>query len=571
MGRDRREQMKCVVFGATGYLGTRLIPELLAAGHSVRTLARYPAKLDRVPWRDQVDVLRGDVTDAISVRQTLAGQQVLYYLVHSLERSDFVEVDHRAAKIVGASAAEAGLSRIVYVGGIVPKGQQLSEHLASRAQVGESLRASGVPTVELRAAAIIGAGSASFEMLRYLTDRLPLIIAPRWLSTRVQPISVRDALYYLVHAAQLPAGVNRPFDIGAPERLTYREMIRKYAAVAGLQRRVALPMPMLTPWLSAQGAGLLTPLPRQLAVSLMKSLETDMVCANADIAREIPDPAGGLMHYELAVEHALAHVRERRLRTRWSHGDSDEAPSQPLPTDANWSGGPLYHDIREHRTKSNCAVLWRAIEAVVSERRGWSTSPLSWPLRGWISGPLSLAGIGRHPRAGQQLHGGESLDWWRVECIKSSRLIRLRADIPLPGRLWLELSSKPSKRGGAIYRQRTFFQPYGLAGQLFWTASAPLRDAFLGGIARDIVNRPNYVASKGKVEQMGEKKLRKGDKVEWQSHGITVPGTVEQEITSDTDTAGRKVRASKEEPQYKVRSDKSGRDAVHKPSALKRS
>jgi uncharacterized protein YbjT (DUF2867 family) len=563
--------MKCVVFGATGYLGTRLIPELLSAGHSVRTLARHPAKLDNVPWREQVEVVQGDVTDAASVRQAVAGQQVLYYLVHSLLRSDFVELDYRAANTVAAGAAEAGLSRIIYVGGIVPEGQKLSEHLASRAQVGELLRASHVPTVELRAAAIIGAGSASFEMLRYLTDRLPIMIAPRWLNSRVQPIAVRDVLYYLVQAAQLPAEVSRPFDIGGPDRLTYMEMIRKYAAVAGLPPRIALPTPALSPWLSAQGVGLLTPLPRQLAVSLMKSLETDMVCADSDIASDIPEPAGGLMHYEHAVEHALTHVRERDLCTRWSSHDGDAAPSQPLPTDADWAGGPLYEDIRQHRTTANCALLWRAIEAVVADKRGWPTSPLYWPLHGWIGGPLSIAGIRRQPRAGRQLHSGESLDWWRVESVKRPRLLRLRANIPLPGRLWLELSAKPGTSGGAIYRQRTLFQPYGLAGQVFWAASAVPRDAFLGGIARDVVNSPNDIESRLKGRNtVSDKKLRKGDKVEWQSHGTTVPGTVEQEITADTETAGRKVRASKEEPQYKVRSSKSGADAVHKPSALKR-
>lgn len=478
--------MKCVVFGATGYLGTRLVPQLLSAGHTVRLMARSPEKLDAVPWRNQVEVVRGDVVDAASVREALDGQQVLYYLVHSLLRPDFVDFDHRAACTVAEAAAQAGLSRIVYVGGIIPEGQKLSDHLASRAQVGELLLASGVPTVELRAAAIIGAGSASFEMLRYLTERLPLMVTPRWLRTCVQPIAVRDVLYYLVKSAELPAEVNRPFDIGGPDHFTYTEMIRKYAAVAGLPRRLAVPVPVLSPWLSAQWVDLVTPIPRALAVSLMESLQNDGVCADRDIARHIPDPDGGLTHYEEAVELALANVRESDLRTRWSRADTDGEPSQPLPTDPQWAGGTLYDDVRQCHCNTDSATLWSAIQTAVTESN-WSTTPLGWPLRGWINGLCSAVRKRHQPLGVHRLHDGEALEWWRVERIDPPRLLRLRADVPLPGRLWLELSASPDENGGgSLYRQRALFQPYGLAGQLFWRASAPTRDIVFGGIARDV-------------------------------------------------------------------------------------
>lgn len=477
--------MKCVVFGATGYLGARLIPQLLSAGHTVRLMARSPDKLDDVPWRDQVDVVQGDVADATSVREALAGQEVLYYLVHSLLRPDFMEFDERAARTVAGAAAEAGLSRIVYVGGIIPEGQVLSDHLASRAQVGELLRESGVPTVELRAAAIIGAGSASFEMLRYLTERLPLMVTPRWLRTCVQPIAVRDVLYYLVRAAELPPEVNRPFDIGGPDHFTYTEMIRKYAAVAGLARRLAVPVPVLSPGLSSGWVGLVTPLPRQLAASLMESLENDVVCADHDIARHIPDPDGGLAHYEEAVELALAHVREGDLRTKWSRAAADGEPSRPLPTDPQWAGGTLYDDVRQYHCDTDAATLWVAIQTAVTES-DWSATPLGWPLRGWVDWLRGAVRPRRRPLGVHRLHDGEALNWWRVERIDAPRLLRLRADIPLPGRLWLELSASPDGDGGSRYRQRTLFQPYGLAGQLFWTASAPSRDAVFSGIARDV-------------------------------------------------------------------------------------
>ncbi|WP_231639720.1 DUF2867 domain-containing protein [Mycobacterium sp. Marseille-P9652] len=479
------DSLRCAVFGATGYLGTRLIPQLLSEGHTVRVLARNPAKLDAVSWRGDVEVVEGDVVDGDTVRAALEGQQVLYYLVHSLMRPDFVEFDHRAARTVARAAAQAGVSRIVYVGGIIPEGQKLSDHLASRAEVGEVLMESGVPTVELRAAAIIGAGSASFEMLRYLTERLPLIVTPRWLQTCVQPIAVRDVLYYLVHSAELPPEVNRPFDIGGPDRFPYTEMIRKFAAVAGLTRRPTLPVPLLTPRLSAPWVDLLTPIPRQLAVSLMKSLENDVVCGDRDIARHIPDPEGGLTHYEEAVELALAHARDNDLSTRWTRAETNGEPSRPLPTDPQWAGGSLYDDVRQHRSPTDPATLWRAIETAVAERN-WSVSPLGWPLRGWINGLVGVVWARRRPLDGHRLHVGEALDWWRVERVDAPRRLRLRADIPLPGRLWLELSAASDGNGGSLYRQRAMFQPYGLAGQLLWSASGPSREAVFGGIARDI-------------------------------------------------------------------------------------
>ena len=350
--------MRCVIFGATGYLGVRLVPELLSAGHDVRVMARTPAKFDDVPWRQDVEVVEGDVADADTVRRALDGQQVLFYLVHSMLSTDFVNLDARAASIVADAAQRAGLSRIVYVGGIIANHQHLSDHLASRAEVGRLLHDSGVPTAELRAAAIIGAGSASFEILRYLTERLPLMVTPKWLRTRVQPIAIHDVLYYLTNAADLPADVSRPFDIGGPDTFTYTEMIRKYAAIAGLQRRVAIPVPVLTPYLSSHWVNLITPLPRSLASSLMESLENDVVCTEHDIAQHIPDPENGLTHYEDAVELALERTRDTALTTRWSRSRKADSPSQPLPTDPAWAGGSLHEQVSERRVDADAETLW---------------------------------------------------------------------------------------------------------------------------------------------------------------------------------------------------------------------
>lgn len=476
--------MQCVVFGATGYLGMRLVPALLSSGHQVRVMARTPAKLDDVPWRGDVEVVPGDVTDSDKVRAALDGQQVLYYLVHSMLSANFVDVDARGASIVADAAAQARLTRIIYVGGIIAEHQELSDHLASRAEVGRLLHDSGVPTAELRAAAIVGAGSASFEMLRYLTDRLPVMVTPKWLRTQVQPIAVRDVLYYLVTAIELPADISRAFDIGGPDIFTYTEMIRKYAAIAGLQRRVAIPVPVLTPLLSSHWVRLITPLPRSLASSLMESLENDVVCAEHDIAEHIPDPENGLTHYEDAVELALERTRDSALNTRWSRPGGDDAPSRPLPTDPDWAGGSLHEHTTQRRVDADPETLWQVFESIGTEH-GWSAAPPAWALRGWTG---RKAGNGR--RSPQRtLHAGEALDWWRVEHIDRPHLLRLRADVPLPGRLWLELSTSDADGERCCYRQRVVFQPYGLAGEAFWAASRPLRDALFAGIARDVTAR----------------------------------------------------------------------------------
>ncbi len=476
--------MRCVVFGATGYIGGRLVPELLSAGHTVRVLARTPDKLTEVPWHDDVEIVEGDVTDAEIVAAALAGQDVLYYLVHSLTRDDFTTIDREAATIVADAADTAGLSRIVYLGGIVPKTEKLSEHLASRDEVGRILLASSTPTIVLRAAIIIGSGSASFEMLRYLTERLPVMITPRWVHNRIQPIAVRDVLHYLTHAASLPDEVSRAFDIGGPDVLTYATMMRRYAAVANLSRRHLIPVPVLTPWLSAQWVNLVTPVPRSIAVPLMESLINEVVCGDNDIAAHIPEPEGGLTPYERSVELALARIRRSDVPTRWSDATGVGAPSDPLPSDPDWSGGSLYEDIRERRTDARPDAVWQVIESIGGEQ-GWYSFPLAWSIRGWIDKASGGVGLRRGRRDPHRLHAGEALDWWRVERIDRPNMLRLRAEMKVPGLAWLELSVVPDGTG-AIYRQRALFEPRGLPGHAYWKAISPFHAVIFGGMARNI-------------------------------------------------------------------------------------
>ncbi|OQO93634.1 NAD(P)-dependent oxidoreductase [Saccharomonospora piscinae] len=482
--------MRCVVFGATGYLGGRLIPELLAAGHEVRAVARTPAKLAGVDWRDRVEVVRGDVTDPGSVAEALRGQDVVYYLVHSLSQRGFAEIDRRAAHVLADSAKDAGVTRIVYLGGITPEGQPLSEHLASRSEVGRILLDGPVPTVELRAAVVLGAGSASFEMLRYLTEHLPVMVTPRWARNRIQPIAVKDVLHYLVGAATITGDVNASFDIGGPDVLTYLDMMRRYAAVAGLRRRVILVVPVLTPWLSAQWINLVTPVPKTIALPLIESLISEVVCRDHAIAEYVPDPEGGLTGYETAIAMALARVRRADVPTRWSDA-TPGSPSDPMPLDPVWSGGSLYEDVRESRTRADPQALWEVVESIGGER-GWYSFPLAWSVRGWIdrlTGGVGLRRGRRHPR---HLRVGEALDFWRVEAVERPRLLRLRAEMRLPGRAWLELSVEPDGDGGAIYRQRALFAPKGLAGHVYWKAIAPFHAAVFGGMARNIAGTAEH-------------------------------------------------------------------------------
>ncbi|MEU8352775.1 SDR family oxidoreductase [Streptomyces sp. NPDC048845] len=492
--------LRCLVTGATGYIGGRLVPELLAAGHRVRCLARTPGKLRDHPWAADAETVRGDVLDAGSLRPALAGVDVAYYLVHSLGTGrDFEETDRRAARLFAAAAREAGVGRIVYMGGLTPAGvpeRELSPHLRSRAEVGRILLDCGVPTAVLRAAVVIGSGSASFEMLRHLTERLPVMVTPSWLRTPVQPVAVRDVLRYLRECARLPATVSRTFDIGGPDVLTYRGMMRRYALVAGLRRRVVVPVPVLTPALSSHWIGLVTPVPAAIARPLAESLRHEVVCREHDIARWIPDPPEGLTGFDRAVELALRRIRQADVATRWSGASVPGAPSDPLPTDPDWAGGSLYTDRREQVVDASPEALWRVIEGIGGEH-GWYSSPLAWSVRGRLDRLLGGVGLHRGRRDARRLRAGDSLDFWRVEEIERGRLLRLRAEMRLPGLAWLELTAGRDEAGRTVYRQRALFHPHGLAGHAYWWAVAPFHALVFGGMARNIAAAAREERSRG--------------------------------------------------------------------------
>ncbi|MEU8824574.1 SDR family oxidoreductase [Streptomyces sp. NPDC048636] len=481
--------MRCLVTGATGYIGGRLVPELLAVGHEVRCLARSPGKLRDHPWTPRVEIVRGDVTDAPSLDAAMEGVDVAYYLVHALGTGPgFEETDRRAARTFGERARAAGVRRIVYLGGLTPAGvpeRVLSPHLRSRAEVGRVLLDSGVPTAVLRAGVIIGSGSASFEMLRYLSERLPLMVTPSWVRTRTQPIAVRDVLRLLVGCATLPDEVHRTFDIGGPDVLTYRDMMVRYAAVAGLPRRLILPVPVLSPGLSSLWVGLVTPVPGAIARPLVESLKHEVVCTERDIARYVPDPPGGPVGLDRALELALRRIRDADVATRWSSAATPGVPSDPLPTDPDWAGGSLYTDDRERSVAATPQAVWRVVEGIGGVN-GWYSLPVAWALRGWIDTLVGGVGLRRGRRDAARLRVGDSLDFWRVEEVRPPRLLRLRAEMRLPGLAWLEMRVDRDPAGGTVYRQRAVFHPRGLAGHLYWWGVSPWHGLVFSGMARNI-------------------------------------------------------------------------------------
>ncbi|AZM56578.1 DUF2867 domain-containing protein [Streptomyces sp. WAC 01529] len=488
-----------LVTGATGYIGGRLVPELLDAGYRVRCLARTPEKLRDHPWTPRTEVVRGDVTDAASLAEAMRGIDVAYYLVHALATgARFEDTDREAAETFAEQARAAGVRRVVYLGGLtpadVPPGE-LSPHLRSRAEVGEIFLRAEVPATVLRAAVVIGSGSASFEMLRYLTERLPVMVTPSWVGTRIQPIAVRDVLRYLVGSAGMPPDVNRAFDIGGPDVVTYEQMMRRYATVASLPHRLIVRVPMLSPGLSSLWIGLVTPVPRALARPLAESLRHEVVCDEHDIARYVPDPPGTPISLDEALGLALRRVKEAQVVTRWSSASLPGAPSDPLPTDPDWAGGSLYTDRREITVDASPHELWRIIEGVGGEN-GWYSFPLAWAVRGWLDRAVGGVGLRRGRRDAARLRVGDSLDFWRVEEIDPGRLLRLRAEMRLPGLAWLEMRADQDAEGRTRYRQRALFHPHGLLGHAYWWSVSPFHAVVFGGMARNIAKAASREAAR---------------------------------------------------------------------------
>ncbi len=481
------------VTGATGYIGGRLVPLLLRRGHRVRVLARDAQRLRDVPWRGNVEVIEGSLQDAEQVAEFLRGVDTAYYLVHSMSGSkDFMAQEEHCAQIMAACAQDQSVAQLVYLSGLHPDGE-LSEHLASRVKVGEILdseksRAAGVHTLILQAGLVIGSGSASFEMIRHLSDVLPVMPAPRWVTNQVQPIAVRDALHYLAACADLDQPVNATYDIGGPRAYSYAELMRCYARVAGLREPRIWALPVLTPQLAAHWVNLVTPLPHTLATALVGSLQHDCLVSPPDIGELIAPPAGGLTDYPEAVRLALEKIAADSVETSWATAHPVLAPAQPLPSDPQWSGRKIFVDQRSMLIHADSTAVFDVIGRIGGES-GYFVLPSLWRLRGLMDKLSGGVGLLRGRRSRNSLALGDVVDWWRVEALEPKQLLRLRAEMRVPGQAWLEFRLESPTAHHVRLTQRAIFIPRGLAGRCYWWSVSPFHSFIFSGMLKSIAQQ----------------------------------------------------------------------------------
>jgi uncharacterized protein YbjT (DUF2867 family) len=471
--------MRIAVTGSTGYIGGRLVPRLVADGHEVRCLVRTPAKLDDRPWIDAVEVVRADLVHSPDLGMALAGCDVAYYLVHSMGGGgDFVETDRIAAERFAVAARDAGVGHIVYLGGLGSDDESLSPHLTSRHDVGVALASTGVPVTEFRAAVIIGSGSVSFEMLRHLTQVLPAMTTPRWVRTRCQPIAIRDVLAYLVAVLDDEPTGHIVYEIGGPDVLTYEEMMQVYASVAGLPRRLIVPVPILSPGLSSLWIGLVTPLPVGIARPLVDSLRHEVIVTDATARRHFPiEPIGLREAIGLAAESADA----LRAPTRWS--DAELSPARPMDADPKWSGGTLFEDQRTIDVAAGTDDVFWAFSRVGGDV-GYYGFDWAWRLRGLIDTLVGGVGLRRGRRHPTEIRPGDAIDFWRVADVDAGSRLELSAEMKLPGDAWLVWQVADGGNGRSVLTQSAYFRPKGLSGRLYWYALLPFHGPIFAGMLR---------------------------------------------------------------------------------------
>ncbi|MBL8136111.1 MAG: SDR family oxidoreductase [Acidobacteria bacterium] len=478
--------MRILVTGANGYVGGRLVPQLLARGHAVRCMVRSAARLQGRAWAEHVEIVTGDVLTPASLGPALTGIDVAYYLVHSLGAGrDFHDHDVRAARAFGEAARVAGVRRIIYLGGLGDAGDALSEHLRSRHDTGAALREAGVPVTEFRAAVIVGSGSVSFEMIRYLAERVPVMICPSWVYTRIQPIAIRDVIHYLAEAIDTPASAGQTIEIGGSDVLTYGEMMTGYARLRGL-RRWLVPVPFLTPRLSSYWVHLVTPIPADIARPLIDGLRNEVVVRD-DTARRL-FPRVVPVSYAEAVRRALVRLDGANVETAWS----DALTSSGLVTE------PVVLTTLEGLTLERRQLTARAtpdrvyeVVSALGGATGWLRLNWAWQLRGLADRLVGGVGMRRGRRDPRELRIGDAVDFWRVEAVEPGRLVRLRAEMKVPGRAWLEFQVKAESGPGAgtTIVQTAYFAPKGLLGVLYWYSLYPIHGLIFGGMIREIARR----------------------------------------------------------------------------------
>ena len=475
MGNDRR---LVLLTGATGYVGGRLLHALEATGHRVRCLSRHPNALSQ-RVAQTTEVVKGDALDAAPLATSMVGVHAAYYLVHSMASANsFEEEDRCAAHAFAAAARDAGVQRIVYLGGL-GSGSELSAHLRSRQEVGRILRESGVPTIELRASIVIGSGSASFEMIRALVEKLPVMITPRWVKTRSQPIAVEDVIAYLMRALDIQISGSTTVEIGGTDQVSYLDLMKEYAHQRGL-RRWMIPVPVLSPRLSSLWLGLVTPVYARVGRELVDSLRNETIVRDrsADALFSVR-PLG----YREALKRALANEDREFAETRWSDAFSS------LHIASHWGGAKFGRRIVDSRTVHVCfspPMAFRPIERL-GGKTGWYYGNWLWGIRGLLDLLFGGAGMRRGRRDPDRLLAGDTLDFWRVEEIQTDRLLRLAAEMRLPGRAWLQFEVEPDG-SGSVVRQTAIFDPAGVLGQLYWYLLYPVHQFVFAGMLGGIVD-----------------------------------------------------------------------------------
>src|ERR1035437_1480464 len=479
--------MKILVTGATGYVGGRLVPRLLTIGHQIVCLARDPSHISGRGW-ERVDVRRGDALDGGSLLPAMEGVDVAYYLIHSMTQGEgkFEDRDRMAAEHFGMAASAAGVHRIIYLGGLGKADEALSPHLASRHEVGRILRSSGVPVREFRAAVIVGSGSISFEIIRYLIEGLPMMFTPRWMETRCQPIAIANVLDYLTLALQEPGSVGRTLEIGGPDVLSYREMMLGYASARKL-RRLLVPLPVLTPRLSSLFLHMITPIPAPISRALIEGMRNEVVVHDHS-AEELF--AVALIPYHEAVQRALQRIQSGAVETYWTGARTGLQPGVTLKVTEG-----MILDERRVESAASAAELFATFSGIGGER-GWFYGDWGWKLRGAMDRLVGGVGLRRGRRNPDELRPGDALDFWRVETVDPGRLVRLRAEMKVPGRAWLQFEASNMPGGGALLVQTAFFEPYGFLGLVYWYLLHPIHELFFSGMSRAIARRAERAGTK---------------------------------------------------------------------------
>lgn len=471
--------MRVAVTGATGYVGGRLVPALTQHGYEVRCLVRNPRKLDDRPWRidPKVEVLTDDISDPARLAENLTGCEAAYYLIHSMQASgsEYAEKDRKLAETFAKAAKQAGVKRIIYLGGLGEMGENLSEHLVSRREVEQVLEAAEVPVTTFRAAMIMGSGSASFEILRYLVERLPIMVTPRWVKTECQPVAISDVLYWLVKCLEVPETSGQTLEIGGKDVLQYRDLMHFMAEELKLPKRVIIPLPVFTIRLSSGWIGLVTPVSYNIARPLAEGMRNRVVVTNDLTQKLMPYEAMGVRE---SIRRALVRVNNNQVVTRWT-------AAGPVPGDPEWAGGTVFVDSRTVEITASEGKVYKAV-CRVGGGHGWYSGDILWRIRGWMDKVIGGPGLRRGRRHPEEVGYGEALDFWRVIGIEKDKNLTLLAEMKLPGIATLEFDIEPTQAAVTKLIMTARFRPKGIVGLMYWYAVVPFHNIVFGGMLKGI-------------------------------------------------------------------------------------